>query len=617
MSRLRRRAVPRALGLLLVGAVLSACAVIPSSGPVVPGRVVNEDPRDGVVQVISDDPQPGATAAGIVNGFLLAAADFRDDHRVARNYLTPQRRLTWRPDASVSVYPSESSLKVRTVTDPAPSSSPSPSASLPSAGVSTAPANQAQGHASARPITTKITVSTPVEARIDVDGRYRLAPPGDQVSRTFTLVKTGGEWRIDALSDGILIADNDFAVTFRPFKVYFTDPTGRYLVPDLHWFAGTRDQPGSAKLPTALVRVLLEGPPPWLRGAVVSGAPDQTRMAVAAVVVSGDVATVDLTDPVRAADTRQRQLLISQLEATLGQLSTIGAVQITVRRLAFDVPSGSSESADPSQPPAQPVADPRVDGRPVVIDGKGRLARLDDGTLQLVKDVAGLSAVPGANRPAVSSDSSAYAVLSADRSKLLVQLPGTKVVILVKAAELTAPSFDPLGWVWTAPGANTGWVYASGLDSGKVKVQAPWMKNFQVVSLRISRDGTRAAIAVRYRGVAHLFLSGVIRDAQGRPQSLTQPIGLVPDLRTVTDVAWVDEDHVVVLGKREAIPGERPWVVQIGGSIESSTAVPDADSIAAGNGDLTLIAGTPKGVEMRSGALWYRVSSARWPAFPG
>jgi Lipoprotein LpqB beta-propeller domain/Sporulation and spore germination len=336
------------------------------------------------------------------------------------------------------------------------------------------------------------------------------------------------------------------------------------------------------------------------------------------VVVNGDVATVDLTDPVRAADARQRQLLLSQLEATLGQLNTIGGVQITVRRLAFDIPSGSSDSTDPSQqPPVQPVADPRVDSRPVVIDSRGRVARLVGSEVQLVKGVGDLSAVPGANRPAVSSDSSAYAVLNADRSKLLIQLPGTKMITLVKSAGLTAPSFDPLGWVWTAPAANTGWVYAAGLDSLKLKVLAPWMKNFQVVSLRISRDGTRAAVAIRYRGVAHLFLSGVVRDAEGRPQSLTQPIGLVPDLQTVTDVAWVDEDQLVVLGKRKAAPGERPWVVQIGGQIESSTPVPGADSIAAGNGEPSLMAGTPKGTEARSGALWDPVSSARWPAFPG
>jgi hypothetical protein len=601
MTVTRRRVAPRAIGCLLVVVLLSACASIPSSGPVVPGRVVNEDPRESVVQVISRGPQPGASAEGIVAGFLQAAADFRDDHRVARGYLTPQRRLAWRPEASVALYPSESSLRLTAAPEPTPSATPSPAGAA---------------DVRDRPETTRVTMRTPIEARIDIDGRYQLAPPGEQLTSTFSLVKVGREWRISALTDGILVADNDFASTFRPFPVYFTDPSGRYLVPDLHWFAGTRDQPGSLELPTALVRELLEGPPPWLKGAVVSGAPDQTKMAVAAVVVSGDVATVDLTDQVRTADTRQRQLLISQLEATLGQLSTIGAVEITVRRLAFDVPSGSSNSADPSQPSAQPVANPRVDSRPVVIDSKGRLARLDGNELHPVKGVAGL-AVPGANRPAVSSDSSAYAVLNADRSKLLVQLPGTKAVTLIKSAGLTAPSFDPQGWLWTSPAANTGWVYAAGLDSGKVKVLAPWMKNFQVVSLRISRDGTRAVIAARYRGVAHVFVSGVIRDVQGRPQSLTQPLGLVPDLQTVTDVAWVDEDQVVVLGQRAAASGQRPWVVQIGGTIEPSTPVPDAESIAAGNGDVSLMVSGPKGIKIRSGALWEQVTSARWPAFPG
>jgi hypothetical protein len=596
------KSVPIVVVLVMI-AFLSACAGIPSKGPVVPGRAVRSDPREGVFQVIPEGPRPGASPEGIVLGFIRAAAGSSNDHRVARSFLTAQRRLAWRPDASVSVYPGESSLSVKEVGG---------------SGSSTVPSIRPGTEADDRAQVTKVNVQTPIQARIDGDGRYRIASPGERVTTTFNLVKTGGEWRISSLTDGILVAGVDFAVTFRPFPVYFPDPSGRYLVPDLHWFAGTRDQPGSRELPTALVRVLLEGPPPWLRGAVTTGAPARTRMAVAAVVVSADVATVDLTDPVRAANGRARQLLVSQLQATLGQLRTIGAVQITVRRLAFDVPPGAGGSNDPSQPAARPQVDPPVDGRPVVIDARGRLARLDGGKLVPVKGVGGL-AVPGANRPAVSTDSSsAYAVLNADRSKLLLQLPGTKVVTLIHSAGLTAPSFDPQGWVWAASGTTPGQVYAAGIDPGAVKVRAPWLRRFQVVSLRVSRDGTRAAIAVRVRGRAHVFISGVIRDAQGRPEALSQPIGLMPDLKTVTDLAWVDEDEVVVLGRRAGTGlAERPWVVQIGGTVRSASSIPGAESIAAGNGELMLMVGTANGILARSGARWQRVTSARWPAFPG
>lgn len=618
--RIRRTsaAVPwTAFMLVTLLAVLSGCATIPHSGPVLHGRQVEADPRTGLVQLGGEGPVPGATPEQVVSGFLNVAPGFTSDHKVARSFLTEQKRLAWRPDEAAAVYPSVTVLTVKEIgakATPTPTPAPSTGKAADSGAASADMLDRAK--------VTRVTVTTPISAQIDRDGRYTLAPPGKTETVTFGLLKIGGEWRINALANGILISENDFAVTFRPFPVYFGDPTGRYLVPDLHWFPGTQDVPSSPELPTALVRALLQGPPEWLAGAVVSGAPANTGMAVAAVVVADDVATVDLTEQVRLADTRQRQLLVSQLEATLSTL-LIGSVQITVRRLAFDVPagsSGSSSDSDASQSTGQPVANPWVDVRPVMIDSKGRLARLDDRKLDVVKGVDALSAVAGANRPAVSNDSSAYAVLNADRSKLLLQLPGAKVVSPIAAANLTGPSFDPLGWVWTAPGTNTGFVYAAGADSGAVKVQAPWLKGSEVVSMRMSRDGTRAVLAVRIRGHAHLFLTGVLRDVDGKPLSLSQPPpGLLPDLQTVRDVAWVEETKVVVLGKRTGSTDEGPWLIEVGGGVleRLGTSLSSAESITAGKGEESVMAGTPLGIQGRDGALWETVSPGKWPAFPG
>jgi hypothetical protein len=261
------------------------------------------------------------------------------------------------------------------------------------------------------------------------------------------------------------------------------------------------------------------------------------------------------------------------------------------------------------------VDDPPVDSKPVVIDSKGRVARFNGVRAVAVKNVADL-AVPGANRPAVSYDSSSYAVLNADRSKLLLQLPGTKVATLVKAVQLTAPSFDPQGWVWTSA-ADGGSVYAAGADPGTVKVRASWLKRFRVVSLRISRDGTRAAVAVTYHDQAHVYLAGVVRDSRGVPQELTAPLGLIPDLVSVRDLSWVDEDQIVVLGRRGSAAQERPWIVQIGGTIEPASPITGAESITAGNGEASVLAGTAKGTLGREGIRWDTLTSARWPAFPG
>ena len=67
-------------------------------------------------------------------------------------------------------------------------------------------------------------------------------------------------------------------------------------MPDLRWFAGSR-----AGLATAMVRALLAGPAPYLRGAVTSGAPGMTTLGVDAVPTSGGTAQIDLSSSALAA----------------------------------------------------------------------------------------------------------------------------------------------------------------------------------------------------------------------------------------------------------------------------------------------------------------------------
>lgn len=600
----------RSASVVLMVVVLGGCASIPSSGPVVPGQAADVD-REGQFQIIPEGPVRGASPQDIVTGFIRAAVGFSNDHRVARSFLTPQRQLTWRPDDSVGVYPTDSSLRLSVTSGVASTDTPTPAPGAQAAAGQNKPDVTAPPASSLE--TATVTVRTPVEARIDDDGRYASAAPGARVSRKFTVVRTGGgEWRIGGVDNGILIKRSDFDQTFRPFAVYFPDPTGRFLVPDVHWLAASRDLASvSPELPTALVRSLLEGPAPWLQGAVTTGVPPQTRMALAAVVVNDDVATVDLTEEVRAADPRHRRLLLAQLEATLGQLSTISRVRITVQRLALDVPSGSNASGTPG-------IDPVIDSRPVLIAPTGKVARLERGTVRPVGGLAGLD-VRGATAPAVAYDGSAYAVLNARRDRLLVQMPGsTDATTAVKASSLTAPSFDVEGRVWTAA-ASGGRVFVAGAATPAVKLKAAWLRKYTVVALRISRDGTRAAVAVRSGASAHVFVSGVLCDAGGRPAALSEPLGLLPDLVSVSDVTWVDDSHVAVLGRRSTFPepGARPWVVQVGGAATPVTEVPGAVSLTAGNGETSLLAATSSSVYLRVGARWIKAAPGRTPAYPG
>jgi hypothetical protein len=311
---------------------------------------------------------------------------------------------------------------------------------------------------------------------------------------------------------------------------------------------------------------------------------------------------------VRAAGTRQRQLLLAQLEATLGQLSTITRVKITVQRTTFDVPVTSEAST--------PTTDPLVDPRPVMIDENGRVARLNRGSVEVVGGLSGL-ALRGASSPAVSSDSSAYAVLNARHDKLFVQMPGaTKASIPVHSSHLTAPSFDPESRVWTAS-ATGGRVFVADATSAATRIKASWLRKYTVVAMRISRDGTRAALAVRDARGAHVLVSGVLRDAAGKPVELTRPLGLLPALRSVADLTWVDEDHLAVLGQRSGYSVAQPWVVQVGGAATPVKEVPGAVRLTAGNGENSLLGATASELYTRVGARWVHTASGHDPAYPG
>jgi hypothetical protein len=582
---IRRRRARQALAIVAGVAVslLAGCAQIPHSGPVVAGGVGDPDPREGVFQVIPEGPQTGAAPTELVRGFIRASAGFGDDLRVARSFLADQRKLTWRPDAQIEVFPSEKDLSItaKTFRD-----------------------------------TGEVTVTAPISIEVNGDGRYSIAKPGATVSRKFTLSKVDGQWRISGLDDGTMITKVDFDSTFQPFLVYFPDPGGSYLIPDVHWFAGARDQPGSPEIPTALVRVLLQGPPKWLQGAVTTGVPAGTSMALGAVVVSDEVADVDLSSQALKADSLQRRMLAGQLRATLDQLSTVGSVKITVRQVEFDTSGDEKGPAATAEPNSQPwlQTDPQVGDQALVVDGKGRLAWLSGRSLETMDDVEGLR---GVILPAVSFDRTTYAGLSADRGQLMMQTQGSdKAVQVTKGDRLAAPSFDPQGWVWTGPRDNSGSLYAARTGKSVARVSAKWLDGDHLVSLRISRDGARALIGAEVGGRGRVYVSGVVRDSEGTPTQLTEPIGLIPDLTGVTDTAWVDEDQVAVLGTRSGDSDQQVWLAQIGGPVTGKGGVAGAQTVTAGDGESSLSIGTATGTYTYLQG-WQRASDARWPAYPG
>src|SRR5699024_10506448 len=90
---------------------------------------------------------------------------------------------------------------------------------------------------------------------------------------------------------------------------------------------------------------------------------------------------------------------------------------------------------------------------------------------------------------------------------------------------------DPGNWVYTVTDGNK-IIAASSQETGQVhEIMHPWIdSDAAIVSLRISPEGTRAAIVVQPKaGPNQLYVAGLIRGDDNRPQAIGNTFRLQTD----------------------------------------------------------------------------------------
>lgn len=586
-------------GLLAAGAALAGCARIPTDGPIATSTdLAVED----LGRAIALPPRPGSSPDAIVDGFLRAAAI--GSSQTAREFLA-DRNIPWDADGDVVLYTSSRVTVVR-----GPGSDPD-----------TPPTGQARAtpSAAARPqdgARAEVAVRLDgVVAGLDRFGRLGVLPRAQVRRLRYGLVARDGEWRIDRLVDGLPISLSQFETSSGhvPTPLYFPDPSGRWLVPDVRYI-----REGFAATQTQVVTALLEGPSAWLAGAVtVPRTPGPLRLRVSSVPEPvGGVATVDLDESALALDEQAQALLREQLLRSMAEAN--GTAVVTRVEISVDgqlLPGAGGAGPTPGAASLPRTADQAFAGSTyVAVDAKARIllgqrigpTRLLDG-LQLT----------GGARPAMSYTDAprTYALVVTGKdpgARTLKIAEGTATPgDVVTAAELTSPSFDWSGWVWTSPRRPAGSVVAAILVGGRVRrvdVAAPWLRSGQVVALRVSREGTRAVVlvddvAADGRRASRLLLCGVRRQQSGVPVSLGDPVRLLPDLVRAGDVAWSGAGRVTVLGSRRRTDKRllvQPWVVDVGGDPSSRGTT--------GTADLGAILTGADGKQVTSTAVWERLA---------
>jgi hypothetical protein len=516
-----RRIVRAAALSTLLALALAGCVGIPSGGPVNVGPLVQAGGGSSFADLPSG-PAKNASKQTILTGFMQAANLPENDYATAKLFLTAKAEQNWIPTKSVLIR--EGSAE----TFPEPDGS--------------------------------LSYSVSTKASVGADGTYAEQSTVSTQNLNYGFQRVHGQWRISALADETVVSRNSFDQVFGQYPVYFFDPGFQFLVPDVRWF------PTGASAPTRIVSALLAGPAGWLgQGSVVSAFPQGVQVGQA-VTVHANSATVDLS--ATAADTQnlQRARMLQQLQESL-QAVDLTTVTMTAHGAPLTVPSPQASRATVA------VA---VDSAPLIQRGKqfGFFPRLES----LGKISAAVVALDG-SAATLNHAQTAAAVLTSGGVYLVTG--GTSPPLLVDSEPgLIAPSIDPDNYVWTVPATNPSAIRAESTDGVVHMIASALPSSSTIVSLDVSRDGTRLLVYLKTDSGPRLIVAGIIRRA-GVPTSLGPLLDLPVSSADPIDATWVDPSTVAALGR----VGDEDTVISyvIGGSETDASTTTDAVHLVGGS----------------------------------
>ena len=546
---MKRRLMPLALAACLA---LAGCTSLPTSSAPAPFDVSAKDGSG--IQFSAEGPSADADAATLVNDFLLAcAAGPQDDYATARLFLSAASARSWQPETEILVYD----------TDTAPSVT---------AGSETA-------------TQVDVTVAVLGVASVDAFGVLtRVA--ASTVSRTFTLVREEGQWRINNPENMVLMSRASFTASFSLANLYFPTAEGGDLVADPRWYP-------SRRLASHLLAGLVEGPRQSLAPVTANAIPPGTTVPSQGLDVADGVARVEL-NAVMPSSESARTTLAWELVRTLTQVADVLRVN-------------ASLSGDVLDMQAIPVP-PTYSLDTLVGAGPGGIGLVSSSS------VTELTAVTDASNPTVSPvDSSLIAWSGTDG--VYAQRGGTTVAFLPGQAPL-GPSVDRFGWVW-GPATVSSVSVGGGVD-GAFSVSVESESAGQIRAVRISPDGTRALVL---RGSdASAWVGVVERGASGRPLAIRSLEEIPLEHGSVVDASWTTPTGLALVVRAT---GEDDQLVTMPlGGLPSNVSLPIhvTSMSAGGSSSAVVITGTDAAgreqVLIRSGALWQNapdtLTSARY-----
>lgn len=601
-----RRTPGRAVAYTACGVVLLAgCASMPDSGDL---RGVESTPRqDTQVRVFAMPPQDDAQPSEIVQGFLEALTSDDPGYSTARQYLTERAAQRWQPERSTTVLADGPATESR-------------------------PAGSREDGNDYSYVLTGTKVAT-------VDAQQSYAPASGTYGQPIHLSrdKKTGQWRIDALPQGVVMGKSDFRRNFLSVNKYYfasnttADGSGQPMTVADPVYVRERVDPM-----TQMVRSVLTGPTSWLRPVVRSSFPTGTALPKGVTALAPDdqnKLTVPLNDKAAHVGQGRCEEMAAQLLFSLQSLSP--AVDEVALR------AGGTQLCSLNEERAATVAARGSETNPgylYFIDGQHRLVRMTSGSGNTKADP-----VPGAlgdgtkalRSVAVARDEHSAAGVALDGKTLYVTstVSGSSIGDPVlqstgktETDRLITPSWDAQGDLWVAdrnPSAPRLLLLEKG-GGQPLTVLTPGLDG-RIDAVRVAADGVRIALVVDKGGKQSLLIGRIERGPGNGTQpsvSLQELRSTTPELEQVKAVSWAGDSRLVVVG-RESGGVQQVQYVQCDGSIPEAGTLPgltEVTSIAASeDSDVPLFATSKDGLLWLPGGSGWRTlkETASVAFYPG
>ena len=612
---------------LVAMTLVAGCADVPTSGLLQhtarPAGAGGEQQGSDCCGYIMTGPGLGSSPSNIVEGFLLASADFGNHHEIARQYLTRAASRSWQPGPGPAV----------TVIAGPPTVTPAP------------PPFGSRN-------TAVVEISAQQLGNVSTSGQYIPAETGQHpLDQEFTLQRVHNQWRIarlptsaatkvpatsvDQPSHELLLTKDLFQLAFQPRNLYYLDPGGKALVPNPVFV------PVDAGVPAVdLVRALLIPPQGWLAGAVLSAFPPAATQRHPVEILPGSkTAVVDLSLPKSATSETSLAQMASQLVWTLTSSSygsaSVQAVKLEVNGKVWTPPGATSAVLSPRTFPQPALVPPGPEELYFLgSNGAARVLGAQGGSSSAVPGQAGTGQV-GLTSIAVSRDrrylagvggnateSTLYTNFLSAAAKPHASSAARALQIRMSGMSIASVSWDRNDDLWVA-GLSGGKprVWTLGAAKGTpVSVHLPPHIR-SITALRVAPDGVRVAMIASVSTIngpeKEVLLAAIVKTND--QVMLSSAVQLGADLTQPSALTWYDADHLLVVN--QASYGPQLEEVPADGDRSSYQGIePEMTSIAAAGPHNGLFVGLQTGHLARSvglGELWSQFAPGHAATYPG